>query len=156
MKRVLSRQKCWLLWKGRVWTSQRIGGRIPRRHPASFSEQAIKYPFKDHKDIVSFLSFTDWNQGKMFAMCTGQQNSLSVCWNIASHADVLRGSSRVVPRSLRRIAWRAKRTSARGYYWKCVINLISLSPMHYRSFERVVCPTHIEPWLLQQHNRSSR
>ena len=127
------------------------------RHPASSSQQTIKYHFKDHKDRVSFLSFTDWNLGKMFSMCMRQQNSQSVCWNIASHADVHRGSSRVpAPRSLRRIAWRAKRASGRGYYWKCVINLISLSPMHYRSFERVVCPTHIEPWLLQQHNRSSR
>ena len=66
------------------------------RHSASSSEQTIKYHFKDHKDRVSFLSFTDWNLGKMFAMCTGKQNSLSVCWNIASHADVLRGSSRVL------------------------------------------------------------
>ena len=29
------------------------------RHPTSSSEQTIKYHFKDHKDRVSFLSFTD-------------------------------------------------------------------------------------------------
>ena len=29
------------------------------RHSASSSEQTIKYHFKDHKDRVSFLSFTD-------------------------------------------------------------------------------------------------
>ena len=170
MKRVLSEHKCLLLWRGRVWTSQRRGEESPPSSflfrtddlvspGAKFDFMGSWYHFKEHKDRVSFLSFTDWNQGKVFVMCTGQQNSQSVCWNITTHADVLRGSSRVPapwPRSFRGIAWRAERKSAREDYWKCVINLISLSPMHYRSFERVVCPNHIEPWLLHQHNRSSR